>query len=152
VKDVEIVFEAKGLLVPAHRLFQRLHRVAAFVLVSVANPDPERDLAPGARPKAVAHRDEIAGDKREEVGRLGVGVDPFRPVPSAGSRYSSAPSFRPSSAMPTSSTSSPSSLSSADALPAFGSRCRVICEWTRVSSSPSSKTRSTASTRNSGGR
>ena len=67
VEDVEIVFEAEGLLVPAHRFFERCHRVAAFVLVAAAHPNRQRHIAAGARRERVAHRDEIAGDEREEV-------------------------------------------------------------------------------------
>ena len=67
VEDVEIVFEAEGLLVPAHRFFERCHRVAAFVLVAAAHPNRQRHIAAGARRERVAHRDEAAGDEREEV-------------------------------------------------------------------------------------
>ena len=81
IEDVEIVFEAKDVLVPAHRLFQRGHRMAAFVLVAAAHPDGKRHLFAGARRKAVWHGDQIAGDEREQVGGLGVRIDPFCPVP-----------------------------------------------------------------------
>src|SRR6516165_8275104 len=57
------------------------HRVAAFVLVAVADPDGEPDLLARAGLEVVTHRDQIAGDEREEIGRLRVRVDPFRPVP-----------------------------------------------------------------------
>ena len=55
--------------------------MAAFVLVAAAHPDRQRHLLARAGREAVANGDEIAGDQREQVGGLGVRIDPFRPVP-----------------------------------------------------------------------
>ncbi len=81
VEHVEIVFEAEHLLVPAHRFFQRGHRVAAFVLVAAADPDREPHVAARSGREAVLDRDQVAGDEREQVGRLRVRIDPARPMP-----------------------------------------------------------------------
>ena len=54
--------------------------MAAFVLVAAAHPDRERHLAARLRREMVAHRDQIAGDEREQIGGLRVRVDPFRPM------------------------------------------------------------------------
>ncbi len=83
VEHVEVVFEAEGVLVPAHRRPERAHRVAAAVLVAGAHPDRQRHVAAGAGGEAVTHRDQVAGDEGEQVGRLGVRVDPAGPVPAA---------------------------------------------------------------------
>ncbi len=81
IENVEVVFEAEHVFVPAHRLFQRRHCMAAFILVTAPHPDGECHALARARREPVANSDEIAGDEREEVRRLGVRIDPFRPVP-----------------------------------------------------------------------
>ncbi len=53
----------------------------AFVLVAAPHPDGQRHLAAGTRREPVLDRDEVAGDQREEIGGLGVWIDPFRPMP-----------------------------------------------------------------------
>jgi hypothetical protein len=45
--------------------------------------DGERHLAPRGGDEAVAKRGEVAGDQREQIGRLGEGVVPDRIVPAA---------------------------------------------------------------------
>ena len=46
-EDVEIVFAAERLLVPAHRALERVHGVAGAVLLAGLHIDAERDLAAG---------------------------------------------------------------------------------------------------------
>ncbi len=79
--DVEVVFEAVDLLVPAHRLLQRAHGVIALVAVAFLDVDAQRHLAPGHRRVAVLNADQVAGHQGEEVARLAEGVDPARQVP-----------------------------------------------------------------------
>jgi hypothetical protein len=45
VEQVEVVFEAIGLLVPAHGALERSERVGAAGLVSALDPDSQGDLA-----------------------------------------------------------------------------------------------------------
>ena len=84
VEDVEIVFEAEDLLVPAHRLLQRRPsrgrirpRRRARTQMRSATSRPERVV------KRSRDRDQVAGDEREQVGRLRVRVDPLGPMPPA---------------------------------------------------------------------
>jgi hypothetical protein len=79
-EEVEVVFEAVDLLVPAHRPLQRVHRVAAAPLVAGPHEDPQRHRPARPGGEGVLHRDEVARDQREEVGGLGEGVVPFRPA------------------------------------------------------------------------
>ena len=67
---VEVVLPPVGLLVPPHRPLQRVHRVAAAVLVARPHPDLQQHLAPGHGDEPVLDRDEVARHQREQVGRL----------------------------------------------------------------------------------
>ena len=49
VEDIEIVFEAEALLVPAHRTLQRVERVAAALLLAGLAIDAELHHTAGAR-------------------------------------------------------------------------------------------------------
>ena len=49
--------------------------------IGLAHPDAELDLAARAGDEAVAVGGEIAGDQREQIGGLGEGIVPLRPVP-----------------------------------------------------------------------
>ncbi len=69
-EDVEVVLAAEGLLVPAHRALERVHGVAAAVLLAVLDIDAERDVPPRGGDEAVFDHAEVAGDHGEEIRRL----------------------------------------------------------------------------------
>ena len=78
--EVEVVLEAVDLLVPAHRLLERGHRVAAAPDVVRLAVDAQRHLAAGGGGEAVFETGEVARDQGEEVGGLGEGILPAHPV------------------------------------------------------------------------
>ena len=78
VKDIEVIFAAIDVLVPFHRVFERLHAKGAFVLVARAHPDVEFDVFAGLRGEAALVIDQIACDQGKEIGGLFPGVGPFR--------------------------------------------------------------------------
>ena len=80
-EGVKIVFAAEALLVPAHRTADGGERVLAARQVARRRPDLERDLAAGTRRETVLERVEIAGDQREQVGRLRKRVVPGGEMP-----------------------------------------------------------------------
>jgi hypothetical protein len=80
-EHVEVVFAPEGLLVPFQRALQRVHSVVRARLLAVFDIDFQLYVAPRHRRETVAHHTEIAGDQREQIGRLGVGVVPDRVVP-----------------------------------------------------------------------
>src|SRR5215469_17408121 len=55
--------------------------MGAFVLVAAPYPNRERYRFARAGREAVPYRDQIAGDESEEVRRLGMRIDPLRPMP-----------------------------------------------------------------------
>ncbi len=81
VEDVEVVFAAEALLVPAHGALQRLHGVAAAILLAGLAIDAERYLPTGARLERVVDGGERAAHQREEVAGLGEGIVPDGEVP-----------------------------------------------------------------------
>ncbi len=76
VEHVEVVFQAEHLLVPRHRGLERAHGVIAAVLVALADPDRQRDLAARFRDETIVQGDQIAGDQGEQVAGLGMRVGP----------------------------------------------------------------------------
>ena len=78
--EVEVVLEAVLLLVPAHRLRERGHRVAAAPDVVRLGVDVKRHLAAGGGGERVFEAGEVARDEGEEVGGLGKRVLPAHPV------------------------------------------------------------------------
>ena len=76
--------EVEPILVPFHRVLQRLHGVPALVLVAVLYIKPQRHLAPAAGREPVFHQGEITGHQREQIAGLGMRVVPFGEVPPAG--------------------------------------------------------------------
>ena len=84
VEDVEVVFEAEGCLIPAHRTLQCLHGVAAARFLAVLAVDVEGDRAARHRRERVGKNAEIAGDQGEEIRRLREGVVPDGIVAAAG--------------------------------------------------------------------
>jgi len=83
VEHRQIVFEAVDALVPGHRGLERLHRMRGAPLVACAHEDGEIDMSPALRREAVARRDEIARDQREQIARLGVRIAPAGIMPPA---------------------------------------------------------------------
>ena len=81
-EDVEIVFAAIDLFVPAHRAFERIHRIERPLLVAVLDIDAQIDSTAGHRIEAVADMAEIARDQREQIGRFRERIAPDRKVPS----------------------------------------------------------------------
>ena len=77
---VEVVFAPVGLLVPFHRPLQRVHRIGAAPLVTVAHPDLQEHVAPGGGDEMVLDRLQVARHQREQVGGLAEGILPFRPA------------------------------------------------------------------------
>ena len=78
--EVEVVLEAVLLLIPAHRLLERGHRVAAARDVVRLGVDVKRGLAAGGGGERVFEAGEVARDEGEEVGGLGERVLPAHPV------------------------------------------------------------------------
>ena len=78
--DVEVVLQAKAGFVPLHRTLHRAHGERHLVLVCRHGPDFQRHLAAAGRGVAVFLGHQLAGDQREQVGRLAVRVHPFHPV------------------------------------------------------------------------
>ena len=80
-EEVEVVLEPVLLLVPAHRLLERGHRVPAAPDVVGLRVDAQRNVA--ARPGGVRalQAGEVACDQGEQVGRFGEGIFPAYPVP-----------------------------------------------------------------------
>ena len=77
-EDVEVVFAAEGLLVPAHRALERIHRVGAALLLAVLAVDAERDVAAGRGDEGVldARRDRRRPSRTD---RTASGTDRARP-------------------------------------------------------------------------
>ncbi len=80
---LEVQRQAEARLVPGHRRDQRAQRVLGLAEVAAAHPDLQQVLAAGAAADALLARDEVGGDQREQVARLGVRVVPLRVVPAA---------------------------------------------------------------------
>ena len=78
--EVEVILEPVCLLVPAHRLSERVHRVPATPDVVRLRVDAKRHLASGCGGEGVLETGEIAGDEGEEVGGLGERIFPTREV------------------------------------------------------------------------
>ncbi len=79
-EDVEIVFAAERLLVPAHGTLQRIHRVAGAVLLAGLHVNSQRDLAAGQGDEAVLDVAELPADQREQIRGLRPGIVPDREV------------------------------------------------------------------------
>ena len=77
---VEVHLQAEALLVPGHGFLQRRQGVAALIELARFDMDRKADLAPGARDEAVFEHIELRRDEGKQVGRLGVGIFPARPV------------------------------------------------------------------------
>ena len=76
-EQVEVVFAAIDLFVPAHRAFQRVHGIGAFALVARTDIDLQLDLAAGHRGERVVVGHQIARHQREQVGRFRPRVMPL---------------------------------------------------------------------------
>jgi hypothetical protein len=81
-KDIEIVFAAKSLFIPAHRALEAVHRVEAPVLFSGLHIYLERDLAAGHSGEAVFDVGKLATHEREQIGGLLERIVPHGEMPS----------------------------------------------------------------------
>ena len=70
VEHVEVVFAAEAALVPDHRALQRVHGVAGLPGAALLGVDGEFDRLAAGGGEGFADGIEIAGDEREEIGRL----------------------------------------------------------------------------------
>ena len=80
VEQIQIIFAPIDLFVPAHGADQTVHGIGAAVFIAVADPDGQIDAAPRSRGELIAHRDQIARDKRKKIGRFGPRIIPFGPA------------------------------------------------------------------------
>ena len=80
-EDVEIVFAAERLLVPAHRALERIHGIGAAVFLAGLDIDAKRDLAARHGAKAILDASQLAADQREQIGGLRERVVPDREMP-----------------------------------------------------------------------
>ena len=82
-EDVEIVFAAIGLFVPAHAALEGVHGVGALVLFAVLAINAHLHCASGGGCEAVGDQAEVTAHHGEQIGRLGEGVVPHREMPIA---------------------------------------------------------------------
>ncbi|MDR6229888.1 hypothetical protein QE444_002245 [Pseudomonas sp. SORGH_AS199] len=82
-EDVQIVFAAVDLLVPAHGLLQAVHGVLQLADVFRFDVDAQGHVATAAGAIAVFHGPEVTGHQGEQIGRLGERIFPGGPVTSA---------------------------------------------------------------------
>ena len=80
-EEVQVVLPAVDLLVPLHGLLERLHGMAALVLVVVLHIDVERHLPPRHGREPVLDARQVARHEGEEIGRLGERVVPLGEMP-----------------------------------------------------------------------
>ena len=83
-ENIEIVFAAEALLVPAHRALERVHGVAAAVLLARLDIDAQHDVAPRHGAEFVLDVHEIAADQRKQIRRLLERVVPDGEMAAAG--------------------------------------------------------------------
>ena len=76
VENVEIVFAPVSLLVPGHRALERVHCVMRALFAAMLDIDRKRDLLARRGDERIRDMAEIAGDQREQVGRLLVRIAP----------------------------------------------------------------------------
>jgi hypothetical protein len=79
-EDVQVVFAAVDLFVPAHGLLQAVHGVLALVDVFRLDIDAQRHVAVGHGGEGVFDTPQITGHQREQVRRFLERVFPGRPV------------------------------------------------------------------------
>ena len=78
--DVEVILEAKALLIPFHGVFQRGHRPRRAVEIAAIDVQLQRHFTPGAGGKSVAQDVEITGHQRKQVARFREWILPLYPV------------------------------------------------------------------------
>ncbi len=83
-ENIEIVFAAEALLVPAHGALERVHGIAAAALLAGLDIDAQRDVAPGHGAEFVFDVGELAADQRKQIGGLLERVVPGGEVAAAG--------------------------------------------------------------------
>ena len=79
--QIQIVFAAVGLLVPAHRIFQRLHRMSAFIDIVLLDKNLKFDLASTHGNEAIFDTFQLTRYQRKQVTRFGERVLPTNPMP-----------------------------------------------------------------------
>ena len=80
-ENIEIVFAAESLLVPAHGALEAVHGVVAAVLFAGLHIDVERNIAPGHGAKAVGDAGKLTADQREQIAGLLERIVPDREMP-----------------------------------------------------------------------
>ena len=80
VEQVKVIFAPEHLLIPLHRILERLHRMVGAVLIAFTHPDVEIDRPARHRGECAVVGDQIARHQGEQIARLGPGIVPFGPV------------------------------------------------------------------------
>ena len=77
---VEIVFAAERCFVPPHRALERIHGMAAALLLAGLDIDAQRNVAARHGAETVLDTGELAADQSEQIGGLGKRILPDREV------------------------------------------------------------------------
>ena len=78
--DVEVVLEAKALLIPFHGIFQRGHCPRRAVEIAAIDVQLQRHFTTGASGKGVTQDVKITGHQRKQVARFRERILPLYPV------------------------------------------------------------------------
>ena len=65
LEQIKIIFKAINLFIPAHRPFQRMHRMVGQVKIALFNIDMKINVAPGHGLKTINSAIKITNDRRE---------------------------------------------------------------------------------------
>ena len=79
--QIQIVFQAVRLFIPAHRILQGLHRMGAFVDIVRLDENFQCDLAATAGRETICNAIQLACDQREQITGLGEWIFPTDPMP-----------------------------------------------------------------------
>ncbi len=79
-KDVEVILQAKTLLIPFHAVFQRGHRPVSTIKVATIDKDFQGNVTTRTGFEAVAQHIEIAGDNGKQIAGFWEGIVPLHPV------------------------------------------------------------------------
>ena len=75
-EQVQIIFTAKGLLIPSHRALEGVHRIDGAAGLAGVDIDAQIDGASGHGHEAVGQLVQFPGNEREQIAGLGEGVVP----------------------------------------------------------------------------
>ena len=75
-KEVEVVFAAKGLFVPGHGAFQRVHGIERPPALTLVDKDSQGDLSPAHRHEPILQHVEWTGHQRKKVAGFWEGIFP----------------------------------------------------------------------------